>query len=38
MAAKVRIALSILTLWTLLWGAGGIGIYRRWTQPKPPGG
>ena len=29
---------ATFTLWTLLWGAGGIGIYRRWTQPKPPGG
>jgi hypothetical protein len=24
------------TLWSLLWGAGGLWLYRRWTQPPTP--
>lgn len=23
-------------LWSLLWGAGGFGLYRRWTRPVTP--
>lgn len=22
-------------LWTVVWGAGGVALYRRWTQPNP---
>lgn len=25
------------SLWTLLWGSAGVGLYRRWTAPPPPG-
>lgn len=24
-------------VWSLLWGAGGVWLYRRWTEPTPPG-
>ena len=23
-------------LWTLLWGAGGVWLFRHWTQPQAP--
>jgi hypothetical protein len=25
------------TLWSLLWGAGGVKLYQRWTKPQQPG-
>jgi hypothetical protein len=28
---------TTFVLWSLLWGAGGLWLYRRWTQPRPPG-
>jgi hypothetical protein len=24
------------SIWSLLWGAGGFWLYRRWTQPSGP--
>ena len=24
------------SIWSLLWGAGGVWLYRRWTQPSGP--
>lgn len=27
----------IFTLWSLLWGAGGVKLYQRWTKPQQPG-
>jgi hypothetical protein len=24
------------SIWSLLWGAGGVWLYRRWTQPGSP--
>lgn len=23
-------------VWSILWGAGGVWLYQRWTRPEPP--
>ena len=28
---------ATFTVWTLLWGGGGVLLYKRWTQPQKPG-
>jgi hypothetical protein len=28
--------LATFILWSLLWGAGGVWLYRRWTHPITP--
>lgn len=28
---------ATFTLWTLIWGGGGVLLYKRWTQPQKPG-
>jgi hypothetical protein len=28
---------AMFTAWTLLWGGGGVLLYKRWTQPQKPG-
>jgi hypothetical protein len=28
---------ATFTLWTLLWGGGGVWLYKRLTQPQQPG-
>jgi hypothetical protein len=28
---------ATFTAWSLLWGGGGVWLYRRWTQPNKPG-
>ena len=25
------------TVWTLLWGGGGVRLYQRWARPQKPG-
>ena len=27
---------ATFTVWTLLWGGGGVWLYQRWTQPSKP--
>ncbi len=27
---------ATFTLWTLIWGSGGVWLYQRWTRPTPP--
>ena len=27
---------ATFTAWTLIWGGGGVLLYKRWTQPQKP--
>ena len=30
--------LATFVAWSLLWGGGGVWLYRSWTRPEPPHG